>query len=377
MAGLSLHLPAADTAEEARKTYDSALAALIVELGGYFNHRATEEFGPDWFAKLMGSGHSFDEQKHWVSPFDPSFLFGEVLNYVYSPLRSYLPQEQQYMFSYKKARHVRNSWAHNFGEFKLIKLRNDLEHFKNVALGINLEVGKALQGVTSRINSILNGTYSPEKEPEKILPASAEDVPTQAKQAIHREEEHRKTIEREQTETLTRQTRPRIGGRWVGPKPQRALRVIEKLNDVVDRQTNVSIKSELGEHASAEISLWLAPKPLGDLFVDKDGAVLGYIHGEPYLLGYLGQKPERDRAEIEGFVLPASYSYEDGDIREEGSNRLLSETVAEETGQLRAVIGKAVNPLDELKITTHGDLFSYTEDGPVKIIRVPSKLWFP
>jgi hypothetical protein len=44
---------------------------------------------------------------------------------------------------------------------------------------------------------------------------------------------------------------------------------------------------------------------------------------------------------------------------------------------LTAVLNKAVNPIDEIKITTHGDLFSITEDGPVKIARVTAEQWFP
>ena len=373
----TLHLPSANTAEEAEATYDKALRSLVIELGTHFDISAKPVLGPDWFTDLMSSGHTEEETRQWKSKYDPGFVFGEVLNYPDSPLRLTLPADSGFFFSFKKSRQIRNAWAHNFGEFGLSRLYVDLQHFKAVALGANLPVGNALNPVIARIAAILNGTYLAELEDTIEITLATESDPDEAEAALEREASGRKAAEAEENTKRQNFKRPRIGGRWLGDKPSRALRIQERLHDIVDRQTGVSIRHELGTQANEKIDRWLRPKPLGDLFVDTDGAVLGYIQGEPYLMGFMGEQPERNVNEIEGFVLKYSYALEDGDIREEESGKLLSAVAIGDTSQLRAVIRKAVNPLDEVKITTHGDLFSYTDNGPVKIMRVPKELWFP
>lgn len=373
----TLHLPSGNTAEEAEATYDKALRSLVIELGTHFDISAKPVLGPDWFTDLMSSGHTEEETRQWKSKYDPGFVFGEVLNYPNSPLRLTLPADSGFFFSFKKSRQIRNAWAHNFGEFGLSRLYVDLQHFKAVALGANLPVGNALNPVIARIAAILNGTYLAEPEETIEIPLATETDPDEAEAAFEREAAERQAAEAEENTKRLHFKRPRIGGRWLGDKPSRALRIQERLHDIVDRQSGVSIRHELGAEADEKIDRWLRPKPLGDLFVDTDGAVLGYIQGEPYLMGFMGEQPERNVNDIEGFVLKYSYALEDGDIREEESGKLLSAVAVGDTSQLRAVIRKAVNPLDEVKITTHGDLFSYTDNGPVKIMRVPKELWFP
>lgn len=373
----TLYLPKSNTPEEAETTYDKALRSLVIELGTLFDTTATPVLGENWFVELMSVGHTDDERSKWLSKYDPGFVFGEVLNHPESPLRMMLPADSGFLFSYRKSRQIRNAWAHNFGEFGLSKLYVDLQHFKNVGLGAGLAVGNALNPVIARISAILNGTFEEFPNAPVSVEVTTTPDPQEAQDAFDREEEERQKAQVIQENERKKHKRPRIGGRWVGPKPERALRIQERLKDIVDRQTGVSIRAELGDDAELKISRWLRPKPLGDLFVDSDGAVLGYIQGEPYLMGYMSNDHDRDISQIEGFVLKYSYSVENGDVIEEESNQRLSELPGVDTKKLRAVINAAVDPLDEIKITTHGDLFSYTDRGPVKILRVEPKLWFP
>lgn len=373
----TLHLPKVNTPEEAETTYDKALRSLVIELGTLFDTGAKPVLGENWFKELMASGHTPEEERQWLSKYDPGFVFGEILNYPDSPLRMMLPANSGFLFSYKKSRQIRNAWAHNFGEFGLSKLYVDLQHFKNVGIGAGLPIGNALNPVIARISAILNGTFVEVPEEPASIPVTTDPEPQEAADAFEREEEERQKAQVLQETEQKRHKRPRIGSRWVGPKPERALRIQERLQDIVDRQTGISIKTELGDDAEIKVSRWLRPKPLGDLFVDKDGAVLGYIQGEPYLMGYMSNDHDRDISQIEGFVLKYSYSFENDDVIDEESHQKLSAVSAKNTDKLRAVIKAAVNPLDEIKITTHGDLFSYTDNGPVKILRVEPELWFP
>lgn len=373
----TLYLPKSNTPEEAETTYDKALRSLVIELGTLFDNTAKPVLGENWFEELMSVGHTEEERSKWISKYDPGFVFGEVLNHPESPLRMMLPADSGFLFSYKKSRQIRNAWAHNFGEFGLSKLYVDLQHFKNVGLGAGLAVGNALNPVIARIAAILNGTFIELQDAPVSVEVSTAPDPQEAQDAFDREVGERQKAQVIQENEQNQYKRPRIGGRWIGPKPKRALRIQERLKDIVDRQTGISIRGELGDDAELKISRWLRPKPLGDLFVDSDGAVLGFIQGEPYLMGFMNNDHERDVSQIEGFVLKYSYSLEDGDVIEEESNLRLSEVSGPDTEKLRAVIKAAVDPLDEIKITTHGDLFSYTDNGPVKILRVEPELWFP
>lgn len=372
----TLYFPVANTVEEAETAYDRALRAFVVDMGSTIDGQAKAAWGENWFAELMSTGHKPEHQQQWKSIYNPSSLFGEPLHYPDSPIWQFLPNTYSFREALIKARHVRNSWAHQFGAFGMDHLYIDLQRFKAVANALNLQTANPLQGLISRIQKILNGEFE-QQQPEPVLEtAITVDAPTEAARELDLAEAERKEATDKNRALEEQQPRPRIGSRWVGPKPARALRVIPKLNEIVDRQTNQSIRAELGDDAEVTIARWLMPKPLGDLFVDTDGAVLGYIQGEPYLFGYLGRAPKRNIEEIEGFVLNTSYSLVGGDIRDETTGQLLTEAVDADTSQLRAVIAAAVDPLDELKITTHGDLFSYSEHGPVKIARVPAALWF-
>lgn len=382
MSEFRVYLPRQNDKLEARMAYDTALNCVIVSFGGYLDTKASEAWGQNWFAQLMSAGHSYDEREKWKSIYDPTALFGELLNYSQSPLWQFVPDTDAFYQYLKKSRQVRNAWSHEYMKFDLNKLLVDLQHFRQLLSALDLPATKPLVGLGVRIKNVLNGEYAPtqlsaEEVDETTVRPQSERVNVAAAEAIERARAEELKAEKVAAEKEAQQPRPRVGAPWVGEKPTRALRTIPKLNDVVDRVTNESVRTELGDQAEAEIARWLAPKPLGDLFVDTDGAVLGYLQGSPYLLGYLGQQPQRNLDEIEGFALPASYSLVDGDIRDETTNMLLSKACSTDTTQLRAVIANAVNPLDELKITTHGDLFAYTEDGPVKILRVPSELWFP
>lgn len=378
MSELKLYLPTQNSVLEARKAYDAVLMMVVLEFGGYLDNLCKAELGDRWFDQLMSEGHAVDEVEKWTSIYDPSALFGEPIKYPQSPVWQFLPNTDAFYQKLKKCRHVRNSWAHNYFKYDLTHLQFDIQHFRGLAEALNLPAAKPLIGLGVRIKKVLDGEFVANADTleEREAATQSAQIPVEAQQALAAALEQEAEHERAAAEAEAREPRPRIGGRWIGEKPKRALRTIPRLNDIVDRITNVSVRTELGPDADAEIARWLAPKPLGDLFVDTDGAVQGHIQGEPFLLGYLGQTPQRNRDEIEGFVLPASYTVDDGDIRDEATRRMLSTACAADTSQLRAVIAAAVNPYDELKITTHGDLFAYTDDGPVKVVRVPAELWF-
>ena len=278
---------------------------------------------------------------------------------------------------------ARNRWEHRSGQRNLAELKSDLEAFAYVAKEANLKLWEKLPLLLTRINAILSGTFAPDATAE---PTAGVERPTDGEnaaaveEAIKRdderlEEERERYRQREQN--LAAQKRPRVGGKWIGDKPERALKLKPQLNDLVDASTRESVKAEWSEEAPLQIARLKMIAPMGDLFVASDGAIFGYKHGVARLMSYLGPEPERDVSEIQGFELPYSYSLSERGIFCDSNNTYLSQSRGDEAQLLTAVLRKAVNPLDEVKITTHGDLYSITESGPKKIARVVASDWFP
>jgi hypothetical protein len=374
-----LYLPVADTEEEAEVAFRQVSQALVIELGTRFDVLGRAQLGPNWVRELVSSGHSVEEKRDWRSAFDPSFVFGEPIRYHHSILWRILPNNFEFKNKLKDCRWARNRWEHRQTTPSLQQLKADLDPYEYVAQALDLELSKVLPKLRERIDAVLGGSFvANEATQPSSVEAGAGEVPVEAEEAM--EEDERQHVERvaKREAEAKKYPRPRVGGVWIGPKPTRALTFRRQLNDLADAVTRESVKAAWGDQASINIARLKMIDPMGDLYVDDaDGALMGYKFGEARLLGYLGQEPARDLAEIQGFVLPRSYSLRDGEVWDETANLSLTTELGDSAVALTAVLNKAVNPIDEIKVTTHGDLFSITEDGPVKIARVTAEQWFP
>ncbi|BDU10320.1 hypothetical protein AINA4_02410 [Aurantimicrobium sp. INA4] len=372
-----LYLPKADTEEEAEDAFHKMCQALVIELGQKFEKVGQAQLGDDWLEELVAQGGDPQEISNWTSPFDPSFVFSQPLKYHDSLLWRVLPNNAEFYNNYKSCRWARNRWEHRQISPSLEQLKKDMKYFYFVAQEAKLSIEGALPQLLQRINNILSGSFNPETSAEEPVTVSAEETSEEVQVAVEKDDAEKAERTRERTAAKS-ESRPRVGGRWIGPKPTRALKFKRQLNDLTDVETKESVKHLWGDEAALQIARLKMIDPMGDIFVDdSDGALFGYKHGQERLLGYLGAEPERDLSEVQGFSLPYSYSLTENGIVCESTGENLSKVLGENARTLTAVLKKAVNPLDELKITTHGDLYSLTEQGPVKIARVSSTEWFP
>ena len=377
MAGVrKLHLPIADTEEEAEDAFHKLCQALVIELGQRFSKVGEAQLGEDWLEELVAQGGDPREISDWTSPFDPSFVFSHPLKYTDSILWRVLPNTAEFHSNFKSCRWARNRWEHRQISPTLTQLKSDLKFFYYVAKEAKLSLEAALPQLLQRINDVLSGTLNPAAVPAVKVEVIEEDATEEVLVAVEKDDAEKEKRDRERS-AAPAQKRPRVGGRWIGPKPTRALKFKRQLNDLVDAETRESVKSLWGEEAALQIARLKMIDPMGDIFVDdSDGALFGYKHGQERLLGYLGKEPERDLSEVQGFSLPYSYSLTEAGIVCESTQANLSKELGDKALALTAVLRKAVDPLDELKITTHGDLYSLTDHGPIKILRVSSKEWF-
>lgn len=378
MAGVrNLYLPKSDTEEEAEDAFHKLCQALVIEMGQKFVKVGEAQLGEDWLEELVAQGGDPQEISNWTSPFDPSFVFSQPLKYPDSILWRVLPNNAEFYNNYKSCRWARNRWEHRQISPSLEQLKKDMKYFYFVAKAAKLSLEAALPQLLQRINDVLEGKYNPAASIEEPIAVSTEEVPEEVQVAVDKDDAEKEERAKERSAAPT-EKRPRVGGRWIGPKPARALKFKRQLNDLVDAETRESVKPLWGNEAPLQIARLKMIDPMGDIFVDdSDGALFGYKHGQERLLGYLGAEPERDLSEVQGFSLPYSYSLTNDGILCESTGAYLSKELGEAARPLTAVLRKAVNPLDELKITTHGDLYSLTENGPVKIARVAADEWFP
>lgn len=372
-----LYLPTADTEEEAEDAFHKLCQALVIELGQKFEKVGQAQLGDDWLEELVAQGGDPQEISNWTSPFDPSFVFSQPLKYNDSLLWRVLPNNAEFYNNYKSCRWARNRWEHRQISPSLEQLKKDMKYFYFVAKAAKLSLEAALPQLLQRINDVLAGTFNPATSAEEPVAVSTEETPEEVQVAVEKDDAEKTERARART-AAPAEARPRVGGRWIGPKPSRALKFKRQLNDLVDAETRESVKPLWGDEATLQIARLKMIDPMGDIYVDdSDGALFGYKHGKERLLGYLGTEPERDLTEVQGFSLPYSYSLTYEGIVCESTGENLSTVLGENARTLTAVLRKAVNPLDELKITTHGDLYSLTEHGPVKIARVAAAEWFP
>jgi hypothetical protein len=375
-----LYLPVADTEEEAEDAFHKLCQALVIELGQKFEKIGKAQIGDDWQQKLVFEGGNSEEIHNWTSPYDPSFVFSFPLKYKSSILWRILPNNAEFYSKFKSCRWSRNRWEHRSVTPSLAALKSDMEYFAYVAKEANLKLWDALPQLLERVNAILSGTYLQDAA-EVVVTIDEGDLPEEAVRAVEKDDadrlERENARDRERSAEAAKYPRPRVGAVWVGPQPTRALRLKKQLNDLVDVETRQSVKAEWGEEANLQIARLKTIDPMGDLYVADDGALFGYKYGVARLMGYLGAEPERDLNDIQGFELPYSYTLTDSGIFCDSNNTYLSNLLGSDADLLTSVLRKAVNPLDEIKITTHGDLYSITESGPKKIARVVASDWFP
>jgi hypothetical protein len=310
----------------------------------------------------------------WKSAWDPTFVFGEILFLGQSPMRSCLPTTQTFFNIFETARRIRNKWAHDFRPRSMTSLHIDAITYHLIAEQADLGIVAATQALVERAKSISEGTWTRGDEHESELPKT--QVPADAERQFEVDEAEREA-EMKAAEAYD-YVRPIVGEAWVGPIPDRRLRLQPKLHDAIDSVTGASIRSELGDLADVTIERWIQIRPNGDLFVaEDDGAVMGWVAGRPRLIGYLGPEPEYDESAVRGFIIPRVYHFDSRSVIDSETGNRLEGLDFEGAYALNSSILDKVITGDELRVTTHGDVVRVCDEGILKLSSVTRDKWFP
>jgi hypothetical protein len=368
-----IYLPVGDSPVETLKAYTSLERAIILEIATRFDKHGKTAIGENWFPALMNTESHVKYRSKWKSAWDPTFVFGEILFLGQSPMRSCLPSTQKFFNIFETARRIRNKWAHDFRPRSMTSLHIDAITYHLIAEQADLGIVAATQALVERAKSISEGTWTRGDQHESELPKT--QVPADAERQFEVDEAEREA-EMKAAEAFD-YVRPIVGEAWVGPIPDRRLRLQPKLHDAIDSVTGASIRSELGDLADVTIERWIQIRPNGDLFVaEDDGAVMGWVAGRPRLIGYLGAEPEYDESTVRGFIIPRVYHFDSRSVIDAESGNRLDDLDFDCAATLNATILGKLEPDDELRITTHGDIVRVCDEGIVLVCRVNSKGWF-
>ncbi len=317
---------------------------------------------PDWFDDIRQYRRSVNAPFNYLAPNDLRFVLGEA-TLVDSQIWHLLPNiNHAWVNAADGLRKKLNQLHHQQLRPDLYTLFQVASLFDSVTSGPGLEVASWARAVKGRVQAILSGSF---QRPE--IPVAPAPLPAEVKEIEKEYEQVKKEFEK----------RPPWGAKWTGPKPERKLMLDRQTRDIYD-PNGESVKSELGQIGDQVVARWLRYFPLGgEVWVDADGAAMGYIKGTATMIGWFGPAPDENTNVVRGFVLPREYEFSGTDVVDLDTGRLLSKSAGEPVLEHIALLAQNLSEGEKLNITDYGDLFVPVDDGePVRIARMHKGIWF-
>ena len=324
------------------------------------NFRAAGEI--DWFESILRYRRSLAEYFGYRSPKDLRFILAES-THPESEILQFIPGVGSSWINAANSLKIKlNQFHHGHISPDLNSLLIMATLFDSVASPPVLEASKWARALISRTKSILVGTYV--SQGQATTPLAAEGI-------RELEEKYKEVLD-------ARAKRPPLGSPWFGDRPQRHLSLDRHTRDVYDKD-GLSVKSEISQDANDVIDKWLWYFPLGgDIFVADDGAVMGYIKGDKYMIGWLGSEPGEYSTMVRGFVLPHDYTFLGDDLKDSITGASLKESSRDDSTDILAVLASKIQPGATLSISDYGDIFVPIEEGELERLATAHRgIWFP
>lgn len=355
----SLHVPDSSTPGQCLATFSTAITALAIELGTYFNNQMRAKFSDHWFADLKEDREQFDSKyKQYKSFYDFSWIVNEAYHYPDSEIRKLLPKnEYQFYPTLLSLLSIRNQWYHHFSSHNLQELRKALASIKYIADKCNLELADDLVPIIQRVRDISSGVFVPE-----II------VATQPGEAAGVKEDSK-------SDSMSQIA---VGAAWMGPLGSRKIE-LRKTGSLIDLEEGRNVTGELvNSQKNQYLKLWRSLE-LDWLWVDPRGSVAAYVHGSLRMVGYWGKSAdEANQDPFAKFLLENTYTYAGDDFFDRENNRALSlHGVGPITKSTIERGRKMVKDGEVIRITWDGDMIYFGDQGPEYIGEVESKDWFP
>lgn len=392
-----VEMPEQDSYGEIMKGYLSLMRGLGIDLHGRCDTRITELEGPEWWAELVEQRRTDGTWKGRINPQDPSVLLPEYFKNPDSPLRRALSGKPDSVAMAKKVHYARNTWLHFSENADAAELEEVAGFVKQFASMNGLPIEALATRMVRRLQRIRTGQYRPfsdvirkwqidneaipipDAEPEPAVTTRPHE-PNVVPPAPRVPEPPASDSDIIEVETPAVERRPAIGARWTGETPA-ARYVPSAIGDLVNPATGDGLRARVdAELWPRKRRVWLAPRPLGGVWVDeRDGAVGGFVDNVPRLLGYLGDEPDDGLAR--GFLTPRYYEVSEGRIVDLDSGVTLDEALGAETRetaqQIQEKVVASAPDNSGLRLSTYGDLVAITDDGAVRVAVLEPEHWFP
>ena len=333
------------------------------EFSDFLNNQFNAAGQPDWFEEVRHYRKALGAPFSYNSANDLRFVLNEAAQ-PDSQIWHLIPNMNQiWVNAADNLRKKLNQLHHQQLRPDLNTLFQISSLFQQVTESPGLDVASWARAVKSRVQAILAGTF----EPPQVL-----DPEPPKPEAVRAIEQNYATAQREF------EKRPPWGAKWKGPKPSRKLSVDRNTRDIYD-ENGTSVKGELGELGDQVTEIWLRYYPRGgEVWVDEDGATMGYIKGTATMIGWFGAAPDEDADTVRGFVLPREYEFTGVDIMDLESRSMLSRNTEEPILEHLSSLSKKIPKGAKLNITDYGDLFvSVSEGEPKRVNRMHKGIWFP
>lgn len=397
MTQIAIEMPERDSYGEIMKGYFSLMRGFGIELALRCDSVLVESLGESWWEDLVAQ-RRVEQENRWngsVNRYDPGLVLPEYVWRLDSPIAQALSAKPESRVVAKKIQAARNSWLH----FTVAPGSADLQEVATLVKQFASINGMQIAGVATRmvkrLERIRTGQYQPYRE--VIDRWRVENLGTMTDADLAKSREAPAVASTDGSESLPSATaderepdvivvdspaverRPAIGARWSGDIPN-ARFVPSAIGDLVDPRTGEGLRTRVDPVLWArKRRLWLAPRPLGGVWVDeRDGAVGGFVDNVPRLLGYLGDEPDDGLAR--GFLTLHYYEAADGRIVDLDSGTALLEAVPAEARddakRLQAEVLAAAPEHAGLRLSTYGDLVAVTDEGAVRVAVVEPEQWF-
>jgi hypothetical protein len=316
----------------------------------------------DWFDTIKHYRKSCGENFSYKSPRDLRFLLSEA-THEDSQISHLIPGvSQAWINAAQNLKFKLNQFHHQQLSPDLNTLLVISTLIDTVSTGPSLESANWAKALISRAKALLSGNYVP--KPQTPITNPPADI-------VELEQKYSEVIE-------ARAKRPPLGSPWNGERPQRHLTLDRKTRDVYDKN-GISVMTEIDQRGTEVIDKWLWYFPLGgDIFVAEDGAVMGYIKGDKYMIGWLGAEPEGYSKQVRGYVLPHEYIFTGNSIIDKATGQKIHDAVRHDCGELIDELVGRIVPDTALSISDYGDLFVPIEEGdPERLATAHRGIWFP
>lgn len=367
-----MEYPEGNTYGEVMKGYFSLMRGFGIEFANRSDRVLVPDLGTRWFDEYVQRRNAEDPThvRRRQSPEDPSFFLGEYLRAPETVYRRVIPNSGDLRVVSKKIVDTRNTWLHFSDEPSVSQLRDAADLVRQFGVRTSMGVEAPAARMIKRIDRIRTGQYPPTAPVTSVVPASSISA-----QSASGDDEPPIEIP---LEKVDRGSRPPIGSIWRGDVPDRRVRVT-KTRDVVDVATGRSLRDEVEGSLAEKLRQWTSARPMGDLWIDDDGAVGGFIEGRERLLGYTGPDPEGDIAR--GFLVRRYYDVVGGRVVDVDSGSALSDMVAKadvcQAGEIEEAITAAVQPGGTIRVTNYGDVLYIDEQGMTRVAVATPQTWFP